>query len=117
MKNHAIAFNVGVAIIAVLSLNVATSFVPQSTMTFRPASQKLDIRKVGRSSALLIQEKVDDTAEPQPTGNQEIEPPSITLSLEEKMKNWEASEEEIKAATLGGPLGHQGTWCCRCDPH
>lgn len=27
---------------------------------------------------------------------------SIKLSLEEKMKQWEATEEEIKAATLGG---------------
>lgn len=27
---------------------------------------------------------------------------SSTTSLEEKMKSWEASEEEIKAATLGG---------------
>jgi len=27
---------------------------------------------------------------------------STTVSLEEKMKSWEASEEEIKAATLGG---------------
>jgi len=27
---------------------------------------------------------------------------SAKLSLEEKMKAWEASEEEIKAATLGG---------------
>ena len=27
---------------------------------------------------------------------------TTTVSLEEKMKSWEASEEEIKAATLGG---------------
>jgi hypothetical protein len=30
------------------------------------------------------------------------EPGKKKLSLEEKMKSWEASEEEIKAATLGG---------------
>jgi type III secretory pathway component EscR len=29
------------------------------------------------------------------------------LSLEEKMKSWEASEEEIKAATLGGIVPQQ----------
>jgi type III secretory pathway component EscR len=29
------------------------------------------------------------------------------MSLEEKMKNWEATEEEIKAATLGGIVPQQ----------
>lgn len=33
---------------------------------------------------------------------------SAKLSLEEKMKAWEASEEEIKAATLGGVVPGQG---------
>lgn len=28
--------------------------------------------------------------------------PETKISLEEKMKSWEASEEEIKAASLGG---------------
>merc|ERR1719232_600344 len=63
-------------------------------------SQKPDVRKAGRSS--LIREKVENAAEPLPTEKQEIEPPRISSSLEEKMKSWEASEEEIKAATLGG---------------
>ena len=34
----------------------------------------------------------------------EQEASTTTLSLEEKMKSWEASEEEIKAATLGGVI-------------
>lgn len=29
---------------------------------------------------------------------------TTTLTLEEKMKSWEASEEEIRAATLGGVI-------------
>lgn len=32
------------------------------------------------------------------------EPTATKLSLEEKMKSWEASDEEIKAATLGGVI-------------
>ncbi|KAL7452749.1 hypothetical protein ACHAXS_000282 [Conticribra weissflogii] len=36
-------------------------------------------------------------------GNNE-ESTATKLSLEEKMKSWEASEDEIKAATLGGVI-------------
>jgi hypothetical protein len=35
-------------------------------------------------------------------GNNEESMPPSKLSLEEKMKNWEATEEEQKAASLGG---------------
>mmetsp|Transcript_16788 Transcript_16788/g.35239 ORF Transcript_16788/g.35239 Transcript_16788/m.35239 type:complete len:135 (-) Transcript_16788:270-674(-) len=39
------------------------------------------------------------------TENDENEDSTATkLSLEEKMKSWEASEEELKAATLGGVI-------------
>lgn len=34
--------------------------------------------------------------------SEEASPPASSDSLEEKMKSWEASEEEIRAATLGG---------------
>ena len=35
-------------------------------------------------------------------GDAESAEEASTMSLEEKMKSWEASEEEIKAASLGG---------------
>jgi hypothetical protein len=34
--------------------------------------------------------------------NEEEEQPKAKKTLEEKMKSWEATEEEVKAATLGG---------------
>lgn len=37
-------------------------------------------------------------------GKSEEEKSATKLSLEEKMKNWEASEEELKAASLGGQV-------------
>mmetsp|Transcript_6190 Transcript_6190/g.9658 ORF Transcript_6190/g.9658 Transcript_6190/m.9658 type:complete len:145 (+) Transcript_6190:91-525(+) len=40
---------------------------------------------------------------PENTASEE-ESSSTTLTLEEKMKSWEASEEEIRAATLGGVI-------------
>ena len=40
---------------------------------------------------------------------------STATSLEEKMKSWEASEEEIKAATLGGVVPGGGSSEGRTD--
>ena len=36
-------------------------------------------------------------------------PPTAKLTLEEKMKAWEATEEEVRAATLGGIIVPKGT--------
>lgn len=47
------------------------------------------------SSTRLFAEGEEDTAETDSS-------PSAKMSLEEKMKAWEATEEEVKAATLGG---------------
>ena len=40
---------------------------------------------------------------------------SAKLSLEEKMKSWEASEDEIKAATLGGVVPKRNESSQRSD--
>ena len=50
--------------------------------------------------------------------DEEASEAASTTSLEEKMKSWEASEEEIKAATLGGvvpPGGGSGDGVGRTD--
>ena len=49
------------------------------------------------STQRLFESGTDDPAEEPTSGEQ-----TTSESLESKMKSWEASEEEIKAATLGG---------------
>ncbi len=44
------------------------------------------------SSTMILNESTEETSEE----------PAEKMSLEEKMKSWEASEEEIRAASLGG---------------
>mmetsp|Transcript_16505 Transcript_16505/g.40328 ORF Transcript_16505/g.40328 Transcript_16505/m.40328 type:complete len:134 (+) Transcript_16505:137-538(+) len=45
-----------------------------------------------------------DSATDEPADESTPDEPMVSESLESKMKNWEASEEEIKAATLGGVI-------------
>jgi len=68
--------------------------------------QKYDARKQ-LSIALRASDNNDIAGEETSTAADRTTTTSTTteatkLSLEEKMKNWEASEEEIKSATLGG---------------
>ena len=52
-----------------------------------------------RGTVVVLREGEQDSPSPSPTTTTTE---ATKLSLEEKMKNWEASDEEIKAATLGG---------------
>eukprot|EP00571_Detonula_confervacea_P017283 CAMPEP_0172297554 /NCGR_PEP_ID=MMETSP1058-20130122/530_1 /TAXON_ID=83371 /ORGANISM="Detonula confervacea, Strain CCMP 353" /LENGTH=133 /DNA_ID=CAMNT_0013006719 /DNA_START=61 /DNA_END=462 /DNA_ORIENTATION=+ len=48
-------------------------------------------------------------------GESEESSTTTTMSLEEKMKSWEASEEEIRAASLGGVVPGLGSGESRTD--
>ena len=50
-----------------------------------------------RPSLLVVQETSDEESSTE-------DEPKEKMSLEEKMKSWEASEEELKAASLGGVI-------------
>ena len=68
------------------SRGVASKLPTSTTSSAGPASSKYDIMRLLAES----EEGEGDTSD------------APKLSLEEKMKSWEASEEEIKAASLGG---------------
>jgi hypothetical protein len=80
----------------VLSWELATAWTnpPPSSRRFRAAAILKRSKTTTASPTFLFM--ADDDEE------NEDEQQSEKLSLEEKMKSWEASEEEIKAATLGG---------------
>ena len=86
-------------LIAAALLTAATAFSPASS-SFAIASRT----NAGQFNRLLFM--VDESSE---------ESSSTATSLEEKMKSWEASEEEIKAATLGGVVPGGGSSEGRTD--
>ena len=95
--------NLLLSLAAVLALmmahtpNVVAGF-SVNTMTMRGSS--LPGRTgLSRSTNMLVVLK--DTKNEEDTTSSSADE-ATKLSLEEKMKNWEASDEEIKAATLGG---------------
>jgi len=63
--------------------------MPSCVVAFVPATRYLPSVKTHESRLFSTEDKDESYTEPK-------------LSLEEKMKSWEASEEEIKAASLGG---------------
>ncbi|CAJ1953661.1 unnamed protein product [Cylindrotheca closterium] len=59
------------------------------------------------TKSVVIPQKISihrlfDSATDEPADESTPDKPTTSDSLESKMKSWEASEEEIKAATLGG---------------
>ena len=64
----------------------------------------LAIRRQGQARILLraMGDSQDDDAQQEVSDEDEESAGSKLSSLEEKMKGWEATEEEVKAATLGG---------------
>lgn len=82
--------------VALVSGHVAPS--PASVSALRPTLGLLGLR----SSSLCMSDTPPSPSDPPAEAN-DARPPSVrSASLEEKMKTWEASEAEIKAATLGG---------------
>ena len=72
-----------VFLLGVVILHSTTAFMPASSLSCS-ASRRTSFRHLNNAAG----------------GNEEA--PTEKMSLEEKMKGWEASEEEIKAASLGG---------------
>ena len=65
----------------------------QTTEGLTPSIAKLATQKYIPNTALFSTEQNEEKEEKEE---------NTSLTLEDKMKSWEASEEEIKAATLGG---------------
>ncbi|KAL7476061.1 hypothetical protein ACHAW6_001946 [Cyclotella cf. meneghiniana] len=63
--------------------------MPSCCVAFVPSTRYLPSVKSQESRVFSNEDENESSTEPK-------------LSLEEKMKSWEASEEEIKAASLGG---------------
>lgn len=72
----------------------------QVACAFSPSSAIVKSRAVGisRFHPRILSMADGDGVE----ASEESSPASSALSLEEKMKSWDASEEEVRAATLGG---------------
>mmetsp|Transcript_9709 Transcript_9709/g.20309 ORF Transcript_9709/g.20309 Transcript_9709/m.20309 type:complete len:142 (+) Transcript_9709:197-622(+) len=75
--------------------------------SFASTSSLAGVHQNQRRSSLIV---VRDTEDESP-GDDSSKEPTEKMSLEEKMKSWEASEEEIRAASLGGvvPQGRERT--------
>ena len=81
------------ALILAAALLACLSMETESFSTCAPLSLS---RQGQRPSLLVVQKSTDEESS--------AEEPAEKMSLEEKMKSWEASEEELKAATLGGVI-------------
>ena len=83
---------------AALQLSVVSGFsLPSSPLHLNSAAHKTSAFLEKNNALITLYSTNDDT-------EQEASSSSSTLTLEEKMKSWEASEEELKAATLGGVI-------------
>jgi hypothetical protein len=69
----------------------------------------LSILPSKHSRSPLTVGETKESQDPSPVEDSSKEAAAAKLSLEAKMANWEASEEEIKAATLGGLVPQQRT--------
>jgi hypothetical protein len=75
-----------------------------STATMCQAFSVVDQQRIRSSLTPMIHRppRANHSVQWNSESSDQEEPGKKKLSLEEKMKSWEASEEEIKAATLGG---------------
>lgn len=103
------------ATVAVIHLNPSCqAFVPASSLAKPPlpssSSWPKNGPKDGSSNWRVIAFSTGGTSDDDggmdvttaPSGDDGSKASKTALSLEEKMKSWEATEEEVKAATLGG---------------
>jgi len=56
------------------------------------------------SSLVVVADATEESTTDSTTASTSAEEPTEKLSLEDKMKSWEASEEELRAASLGGVI-------------
>merc|ERR1719517_46774 len=73
-----------------------------STTAFAPPS----VRRITKQRSCLAPIFMTDAADAASTD--ESAPLTTSTSLEEKLRSWEASEEEVRAATLGGIVPGSG---------
>jgi hypothetical protein len=88
-----------------LFLIIAVALLLTCSNAFSPRSMAAIPRTaIGgpRSSFILFNNNGENNNVDTEAAETEAPPTQVLSSLEEKMKGWEASEEEIKAATLGG---------------
>ena len=90
-KTKRAALVLALVVLACLSLQTE-SFSSPSTL-----SSLVQQQRSGRSSLVVVR----DSTEEESTASSEA---TEKISLEDKMKSWEASEEEIRAASLGGVI-------------
>mmetsp|Transcript_6576 Transcript_6576/g.9627 ORF Transcript_6576/g.9627 Transcript_6576/m.9627 type:complete len:143 (+) Transcript_6576:117-545(+) len=86
---------------------VAAALLPSNTYAFSraPAAFRISAATHGKFTVSPLKESSNDE-----------DKSTVTQSLEEKMKKWEASEEEIRASTLGGVIpGSSGDDANRSD--
>lgn len=88
-----------------LLILVVSDLMPVHCFTVPQRQSVLDLKRGSGSpiSPVIRSEAEDDVEE---KTEEEIE--AAKISLEEKMKNWEATEEELKAASLGGLTQKKG---------
>jgi len=82
--------NLKLCIFLLLGLSKSLAFSSSSSL------QRINSRRISESKFNVIHASNGELE----TVDEEVEVPK--KSLEEKMKGWEASEEEVKAASLGG---------------
>lgn len=86
-------FFVSICIAIMLMVNISTGFTINNNYRI-PATVTSVSNNIRSSSRLFTTETETETASSEESATKK--------SLEEKMKEWEASDEEIKAASLGG---------------
>ena len=92
-KNNLLKFIAG-------ALLAAAALVPSSTHAFSSAPSTFRVGAAARGKFILLPLQQSNDEEVVVSESKS----TATQSLEEKMKNWDASEEEIRAATLGGVI-------------
>jgi hypothetical protein len=89
-----------VALLLVQNLRITDGF------TLSPASSAVALRpnkmSVVKKSVVILKESSDSSEEKDDEEMDDTKASATRLSLEEKMKAWEATDEERRAATLGG---------------
>jgi len=90
------------SLLALLFYSVVTAFVAPSTRSFRHSGQAVLTPQVPTGAASRHTSTLLFAADDDISIMEEATPATKKLSLEEKMKTWEATEEEVKEASLGG---------------
>uniref|UniRef100_A0A6V2LKJ2 Uncharacterized protein n=2 Tax=Ditylum brightwellii TaxID=49249 RepID=A0A6V2LKJ2_9STRA len=92
---------VWIAVLAAITTNGVAAFtIPSAPSALSSVAAGKTVGEIQwrRTSLKNTEEETDESSDA----------PTTKMSLEDKMKSWEASEEEIKAASLGGLTAGSG---------